>query len=76
MAYITHTHNVPEMIALPRPHSVLAVALVNVARTVATWDQRRHTRKHLKALPDHLFSDIGISPEAARLEASKFFWRA
>ncbi|NIY72904.1 DUF1127 domain-containing protein [Marivivens donghaensis] len=64
------------VISIPAPSSVLVMAMVRAVAAVATWDQRRTTRKHLRDLPDHLYRDIGLTRDSADLEASKFFWRS
>jgi len=48
------------------------------ARTAATlklWHQRARQRRHLAQLDEHLLRDVGITPEQARREARKPFWR-
>jgi uncharacterized protein YjiS (DUF1127 family) len=39
------------------------------------WNRRHRTRKALRALPDHLLADIGLSRDAAYTEARRPFWR-
>jgi len=46
-----------------------------VARLVLAWIERRRQRAALSELDAHLLRDIGVSPEAARAEAEKPFWR-
>lgn len=38
--------------------------------------ERRHDRTLLARLDDHLLRDIGLSPDDARTECAKPFWRA
>ncbi len=54
---------------------VVAGLAVRFAVIVTTWDLRRRTRRHLRALPPHLLPDIGLDHPAAMAEASKPFWR-
>lgn len=63
-------------ISIPAPSSVLVMAMVRAVAAVATWDQRRTTRKHLRDLPDHLYGDIGLTRDLADHEAQKYFWRS
>ena len=39
------------------------------------WSQRRRTRAQLRALDPARLQDIGLTPDEARLEYSKWFWR-
>jgi len=40
------------------------------------WNRRRHERRTLAELDDHLLRDIGIDRHQALVEASKPFWEA
>lgn len=42
---------------------------------VALWIRRRRQRRHLATLDAHLLRDIGITPDEARREIAKPFWR-
>ena len=53
----------------------LAPVLSNLIDTVAIWIVRRHQRRALAALDDHLLNDVGLSREQARREAAKPFWK-
>jgi uncharacterized protein YjiS (DUF1127 family) len=65
-----------ETIALSRrPLPPVSRLLVSATLAVVTWDLRRRTRKDLRALSGHLLLDIGLDPNAARIEAHKPFWR-
>ena len=59
-----------------RPLPPLSRVLVSLALTVAAWELRHRTRKHLSHLPSETLRDIGLSEAAASLEAEKPFWRA
>jgi uncharacterized protein YjiS (DUF1127 family) len=47
----------------------------HLAGLVRTWIERSRQRDALRELDPHLLRDIGISPEQARAEAGKPFWR-
>ena len=53
-----------------------SVVAVDIAVCLAKWSMRRETRKALKNLSDWELRDVGLTPEEARFEASKVFWRA
>ena len=48
---------------------------VRVAWLLALWSDRHRTRLHLGELSPHLLRDIGLTSEAAEIEAAKPFWR-
>ncbi|SEN45416.1 Uncharacterized conserved protein YjiS, DUF1127 family [Gemmobacter aquatilis] len=54
------------------PVSRIVIAL---AQTVLTWDLRRHGRRALRNLDPHLLRDIGLTEQAAAVEAEKPFWQ-
>jgi uncharacterized protein YjiS (DUF1127 family) len=62
--------------ALPSQLPPVSRALVALAVAVARWDNRLRTRHALSRLDDHILKDIGLSPDHARTEADKPFWRA
>jgi len=47
-----------------------------VARQVAVWFERAHSRAQLRTLDDRMLRDIGMSPEDVQIEVSKPFWIA
>ncbi|MEM8741836.1 MAG: DUF1127 domain-containing protein [Pseudomonadota bacterium] len=49
--------------------------LIALARRLALWSHRAASRRALQGLTAHELSDIGLSREAALLEAAKPFWR-
>lgn len=63
---------IPTVQPLP-PMSRLAFI---VADAVFGWETRRSSRRSLARLDRHMLRDIGLSPDAARTEAAKPFWRA
>jgi len=40
------------------------------------WSSRRHTRRQLRTMDDHMLRDIGLLPDEALAEGLKPFWRA
>jgi len=58
-----------------RPLPLLASLAVRVAVTSSKWANRARTRKSLRNLDAHLLRDIGLTPDAAEIEANKRFWR-
>jgi len=54
-------------------------AMIDAARKVLAtafeWNRRRHQRKSLAELDEHMLRDIGIDRHQALIEASKPFWR-
>lgn len=57
------------------PLPPLSRLLVTVALTVAAWELRHRTRKHLTDMPSHILRDIGLNEADASIEADKPFWR-
>ena len=49
--------------------------LFGLIETMAVWIVRRRQRHALAELDDHLLDDVGLSPEQARREAAKPFWK-
>ena len=49
---------------------------IQVANTVVTWSDRYKTRRPLSTMSYALLEDIGVTPEQAKREAAKPFWRA
>jgi uncharacterized protein YjiS (DUF1127 family) len=39
------------------------------------WRRRARTRRQLRALPDHLLADVGLSATERRRESARPFWR-
>ena len=54
----------------------VAVLAVEFAVCVSKWTTRRRTRRALKQLSLWQLADVGLTPEQARDEAAKVFWRA
>lgn len=61
--------------ALPARLPPLSRLLVDVALTLAAWEDRRRTRAALKRLDNHLLQDIGLGADRAASECTKPFWR-
>ena len=59
-----------------RPLPPLSRLVVTLALTVAAWELRHRSRKHLNTLSPALLRDIGLDPAQANAEAAKPFWRA
>ncbi len=57
---------------LPTP-SRLAV---KAAWVYLVWVQRYQSRRDLARLEGHLLDDIGLTPQEARVESRKWFWRS
>lgn len=53
----------------------ISAAAASVAGMHLLWARRRRTRTQLRNLPPHLRRDVGMTPDDARLEADKPFWR-
>ncbi len=77
MTYI-HAHTADIALKLgKREHFPLASHwAIHLADTIVTWNDRYNTRRPLRTMPYALLEDIGITPEQAKLEAAKPFWRA
>lgn len=46
-----------------------------IVGTISLWVERSKQRHALAELDDHLLQDVGLSPGAARREATKPFWK-
>ncbi|MDW3221597.1 MAG: DUF1127 domain-containing protein [Paracoccaceae bacterium] len=66
MAYLREVNTMP----------ALAIIAVEFAVCVSKWATRRETRRTLKQLTDWELRDVGLTPQQARDEAAKVFWRA
>ncbi|WP_299030019.1 DUF1127 domain-containing protein [uncultured Sulfitobacter sp.] len=55
---------------------LLAVVSVKFAACVTKWATRRRTRLTLDQLETWQLRDVGLTPDAARREAQKVFWKA
>lgn len=66
LAYLSRTQSVP----------TLTFVAVEFAACVSKWATRRQTRRALRQLTVWQLHDVGLTPLAARSEASKAFWRA
>jgi len=55
---------------LPRLQPIRALA-----QTLADWQARHEHRTQLRAMPDYLLQDIGLSANDVMEETEKPFWR-
>ena len=53
----------------------LAGTIAKYWEVVQVWRSRTRQRRHLALLTPEQLEDVGISPEAARYEIAKPFWR-
>ncbi|ANT59259.1 MULTISPECIES: DUF1127 domain-containing protein [Roseobacteraceae] len=58
-----------------RPLPPFAAIALRVAVVTAKWSERRHTRRALLELDDHLLRDVGLERTAALREARRKFWQ-
>ncbi|WP_172294920.1 DUF1127 domain-containing protein [Pseudoruegeria sp. HB172150] len=58
-----------------RPLTPVATAVIGFVALLVKWDERRRSRKALAELDHFMLFDIGITPEQARREISRPFWR-
>ena len=62
--------------ATPRPRLQPIRAITQaIAATLADWQARHEHRTQLRAMPDYLLRDIGLSADDVREETRKPFWR-
>jgi uncharacterized protein YjiS (DUF1127 family) len=52
-----------------------AQSLHAALRLLACWSARHRQRADLAELDDHLLADIGVTPQEARRECARPFWR-
>jgi len=68
----------PDQLALLNAQArlpAIAQLAVAVAVTVTRWDMMWRTRKALGRLDPHELRDIGLTKDAARIEANKRFYQ-
>ena len=65
----------PLILSNLQPLPPLSRIVIALAQTVLTWDLRRHGRRALRNLDPHLLRDIGLTEQAATIEAGKPFWQ-
>jgi uncharacterized protein YjiS (DUF1127 family) len=76
MAYIhAHTANTALKLSKRTQFPVLSIWAIQVANTVVTWDDRYKARRALQTMTREHLNDMGMTPEQARREAGKPFWR-
>ncbi|WP_292290664.1 DUF1127 domain-containing protein [Marivita sp.] len=73
---MTHAIHAPQIAYLGAQSTLspLAVVALRVAVTLTKWSERSRTRRHLKALDDHLLRDVGLDRLTAHREANRKFW--
>ncbi len=57
------------------PTGVRPQGLASLAGRLRAWLVKARSRRQLAALDDRLLRDIGVTPDAARREIEKPFWR-
>jgi uncharacterized protein YjiS (DUF1127 family) len=72
----TLTNDALAVLNTTRSLPLLAVVSVKFAACVTKWATRRRTRLNLDQLEAWQLRDVGITPDAARDEMRKVFWRA
>jgi uncharacterized protein YjiS (DUF1127 family) len=53
----------------------ISPVLFGLIGTIAVWIVRRRQRWALAELDKHLLNDVGLSPQQARRESAKPFWK-
>lgn len=77
MTYIhTHTANIALNLGKRKQLPLVSQWAIQLANTIVTWNDRYITRRPLSTMSYALLKDIGVTPEQAKLEAAKPFWRA
>ncbi len=61
--------------AIDRARAATVRALWALDEVLGVWRHRHATRRELRDLPPQMLRDIGLTPEDARREADKPFWR-
>ena len=77
-SHLLNTHLDRHPVAGAAVHGVdaLLAAGHKAVSAAYAWNHRRHERRALAELDDHLLRDIGIDRHQAQIEASKPFWQA
>ena len=60
----------------PRGRRGTLASLHSVPDVIALWRQRMRQRRHLLALKERMYRDIGVTAGDAYRESRKPFWRA
>lgn len=63
-------------LAAPRFASPVSLALVGAGSTLAVWETRIRTRRHLRDVDPLRLGDVGLTTAEALIEGAKPFWRA
>ncbi|MDW4497756.1 DUF1127 domain-containing protein [Sulfitobacter sp. D35] len=65
LTYLSQTRTMP----------VVAVVAIKLAVVLSKWETRRRSRQALAQLTAWQLRDVGLTPDQARDEAAKSFWR-
>jgi uncharacterized protein YjiS (DUF1127 family) len=67
----------PEILSVlnQRGLPVLAILAVKAAVVVTKWATHRRTRAALAQLEPWQLRDVGLTPEQARIESERVFWK-
>ena len=65
----------PRVVSPAKIPAAVMTGLHWIAGNVRQWSQRIRQRQALAELDDHLLKDIGVSRTAARIEATRPFWK-
>ncbi len=70
-----HTSPSIAFLGAHQPLPLMADLAVRAAVMVTKWRIRRHSRRALMQLEDHLLRDIGVTPREARQQSNLWFWQ-
>ncbi len=71
----TIAHSFDQGRITPLTSRASSLSMLQLAKLLRLWSQRASQRRHLITLTARELEDVGISPEAAANEASKWFWQ-
>ena len=76
MAHLTTSHRTAlTQLSARTSLPLVSQVAIKLAYLVLLWSHRSRTRNALRDLPDHALRDIGLTPDDARVESGKWFWR-
>ena len=77
MAYIhTQTAEIALNLGKRQQFPLISQWAIQLANTIVLWNDRYKSRRFLSTMSHTQLTDIGVTPEQARREACKLFWRA
>ena len=77
MAYIhTQTAEIALNLGKRQQFPLVSQWAIQLANTIVMWNDRYKSRRFLGTMSYAQLVDIGVTPEQAKLEACKPFWRA